>query len=494
MSPKSFDIGNSLLIFLLMVGAIDLFAFVWNSMAKYLGYLLIVLFITFFLGVWLFFALMYNRVNRRVGKLMHEYVKNSIPVKLSTQMLEPYFSETRAELPIRPFAISMLDISSKITKSPEAVTRISRAHNRFTEVLLVGRNGMWLLFVGNIILALVGSILGIMSVIPFRVWFDLSAAILLLHIFANPRSARTTVSIFAWILINFLWISVTLIAATSYLLDFTNVQSLRYTMLLIVLAISILILYARKIKQDLINVQKQALTETPLKMLFLWIFGSHKSTDSLFLGLGALWRLVGTTQFLRDEDFSFEPLALMRPRNFIATTPEEVMARIKGFRTTPHWSGMYYTNVIWCNDAVWQFAFDILLDDTDIVFMDICGFSKQNSGCIYELNNLINRLPTSRFVLLIDQTTDKGFLLQTLRRAWEGMAVNSPNRMPAASPIQIFQTQQVRSEFDQSNSKSDQLNVSIVQAEASHLFDILIEGAVMSRQEGDGCGQPKPSS
>ncbi len=40
-------------------------------------------------------------------------------------------------------------------------------------------------------------------------------------------------------------------------------------------------------------------TSPPVTFLFLWVFEDFQRLNSLFLGLGAIWRCVGKLQFLR---------------------------------------------------------------------------------------------------------------------------------------------------------------------------------------------------
>ena len=60
--------------------------------------------------------------------------------------------------------------------------------------------------------------------------------------------------------------------------------------------------------------------------------------------------------------------------------------------------------------------------------MDLRGFSADNAGVIYELNELINVMPVARIVLLVDRTTDIAFLKETLKHCWSNMRPDSPNR------------------------------------------------------------------
>ncbi len=68
-----------------------------------------------------------------------------------------------------------------------------------------------------------------------------------------------------------------------------------------------------------------------------------------------------------------------------------------------------------------------LARDADAVFMDLRGFSRNNRGCTFEIEQLIASVPLDRIVLLVDRTTDVDLLERTLADAWQRLPANSPN-------------------------------------------------------------------
>jgi hypothetical protein len=58
-----------------------------------------------------------------------------------------------------------------------------------------------------------------------------------------------------------------------------------------------------------------------------------------------------------------------------------------------------------------------LLDVSETVLMDFRSFSSQNSGCVYELQQLLRRVPTDNLVLVCDDTTDLPLLERILADA-----------------------------------------------------------------------------
>ena len=55
-----------------------------------------------------------------------------------------------------------------------------------------------------------------------------------------------------------------------------------------------------------------------------------------------------------------------------------------------------------------------LVHDSDVVMMDLRGFSRDNAGCIFELHELARLVPLERVVFVIDRRTDEALLAETL--------------------------------------------------------------------------------
>jgi hypothetical protein len=70
--------------------------------------------------------------------------------------------------------------------------------------------------------------------------------------------------------------------------------------------------------------------------------------------------------------------------------------------------------------------------------MDLRGFSQENHGVVYEIEELISVVPLERVVFVIDQTTDEKFLRQTVEASWDRMSPTSPNRSSTPERLQLF--------------------------------------------------------
>lgn len=70
--------------------------------------------------------------------------------------------------------------------------------------------------------------------------------------------------------------------------------------------------------------------------------------------------------------------------------------------------------------------------------MDLRGFGKQNRGCEFELEMLLDVMPVSRVVLLVDTTTDITALQLVLRAAWSKISQSPPNRTLANGIVSLL--------------------------------------------------------
>jgi hypothetical protein len=155
------------------------------------------------------------------------------------------------------------------------------------------------------------------------------------------------------------------------------------------------------------------------------------------------WVYLGPIQYLRGPGSRADLgklVAALRggAREFFADTVADVLAHLKRFRFTPNIFGIYALNSIQCTDAVWREALDALVDTTDLAMMDLTAFGRNNRGCAYELGVLLARLPTSRFVLVVDGTTDIRQLRELLQESWDAMPPDSPNRQGAPGAIRLY--------------------------------------------------------
>jgi len=102
------------------------------------------------------------------------------------------------------------------------------------------------------------------------------------------------------------------------------------------------------------------------------------------------------------------------------------------------WSGVFKGFPMYCYDNVWKKAVDALLRVSDVVMMDLRGFSPARLGCEYEIGLLINQYPLQRIIFLVDHGEAKEGVYQLMRRRWAEMSPTSPNRNLPSPTFKVY--------------------------------------------------------
>jgi hypothetical protein len=249
--------------------------------------------------------------------------------------------------------------------------------------------------------------------------------------------------------------------------------------LLAVLAVVLPALYLVWIRRRGRDLRRSVLADPPMTLLYLWVFDSptvHGIAENVF---SPAWHFAGPVTMLRGSyylaDVRWTPAVLAgRADRYVLETEAELAAALPRLKKTPNWLGMYPMNTLLCGDRVWQLALDALLAEADVALMNLCGFTRERRGCVYELGRLIDRLPTQRWLLLIDQTTDLDCLHETLATAWASMAPDSPNR-DAVPAVQIFRLRSLEGQVEP-ESPAGAPNIAAISdlhVEAGRVFEML---------------------
>jgi|SRR5215207_4107900 len=101
----------------------------------------------------------------------------------------------------------------------------------------------------------------------------------------------------------------------------------------------------------------------------------------------------------------------------------------------PDQDGRFRVNDFFCYEDTWRMVLSRLVSESDVVLMDLRRFSPQNAGAAYEIEELINVVPLSQVVLIIDDTTNEQFLRQTVQESWNRMILTSPNQSSTAENL-----------------------------------------------------------
>jgi hypothetical protein len=157
-------------------------------------------------------------------------------------------------------------------------------------------------------------------------------------------------------------------------------------------------------------------------LLLLRSYSVGKDSGRLFDALEKYWRRVGSINMIVGADLSrrtIEPhefldfLTGKLARRFI-TGAEPLARRLAEMDTSPDADGRFRVNDFFCHEDTWQLAASTLVAHSDVVLMDLRGFSERNAGCLFEIREIARLVPLHRVVFLVDRRTDEPLLRRCL--------------------------------------------------------------------------------
>ena len=77
---------------------------------------------------------------------------------------------------------------------------------------------------------------------------------------------------------------------------------------------------------------------------------------------------------------------------------------------------------------------------SDVVLMDLRGFSTSNQGCRTEMELIFDSFPVSKIVFLVDTDSDMRGVEAAIRERWESMSKDSPNLSLREPTVKIYQS------------------------------------------------------
>jgi len=188
-----------------------------------------------------------------------------------------------------------------------------------------------------------------------------------------------------------------------------------------------------------------------LELLLLRVFSLGKRSEQLYNLIARAWRYVGDIRFITGPDLA---TATVEPHNFLdyisgrlrhhfIDSAETLERRIRNLDVVPGLDGRYRIHDFFCYDDTWKMVLSCLAHDSDVILMDLRKFSRTNTGCVFEISELIKHVPLKKVVFVIDQTTDEAFLREYIEDSWKGLAAGSPNR-ELCTKIQILHYDETR--------------------------------------------------
>lgn len=172
------------------------------------------------------------------------------------------------------------------------------------------------------------------------------------------------------------------------------------------------------------------------QLLLLRVFALGRRSEALFDNLTLHWRHIGSVRLIAGPDLvttTLEPhefldyLTGKLARRFVDGAMA-LESRLAEMDVLPDRDGRYRVNEFFCRADMWKEVLARLVVGSHVVLMDLRGFTERNAGCRHEIEELIDRVPLSRVVLITDDTTDTPLLDRVLRDGWQGISPDSPNR------------------------------------------------------------------
>ena len=178
-------------------------------------------------------------------------------------------------------------------------------------------------------------------------------------------------------------------------------------------------------------------------LLLLRVFALGARSERLFDALGKRWLRIGNIDMIAGPDLA---TTAVEPHEFLdfvggrlsrqfVRDEADLARRLAARALGPDPDGRYRVNEFFCHDDTWRPTMLRLAHAADVVLMDLRGFTPQNQGCRYELQQLLDFVALERVVVLIDAGAARDFIDGTLGTLWQASRADSPNR--AASPARV---------------------------------------------------------
>lgn len=185
-------------------------------------------------------------------------------------------------------------------------------------------------------------------------------------------------------------------------------------------------------------------------LLLLRVFSLGQRSQILFDFLSKIWLRIGSICLIAGPDLV---TATVEPHEFLdfvgghlsrqfVQGETDLEQRVSLMDTRPDSDGRHRVNEFFCRADTWKMTMQRLASQSNAVLMDLRSFSKSNQGCIYELQQLMNNIPLSGVVLVIDDSTDRSFLEMTMREIWQNLDPSSPNVELSGPTVRCFSVKQ----------------------------------------------------
>lgn len=182
------------------------------------------------------------------------------------------------------------------------------------------------------------------------------------------------------------------------------------------------------------------------RLLLLRVFDHGTGTAGLLDAVAARWRHIGPVRLIGAPDLAdstIEPDEFLaftsgRLRRLFIDSTAALQERLATITPVPDPDGRYRVDEFFCFDTTWRMAVESLLAESDLVLMDVRGFTSDRLGATHELELLGRERAFDRTLLVVDEDTDTDLV----DRIFTGTGSSTPRRYQAdsdAGPDEIVQ-------------------------------------------------------
>lgn len=204
-------------------------------------------------------------------------------------------------------------------------------------------------------------------------------------------------------------------------------------------------------------------------LLLLRVFALGRRSERFFDAFSKKWRYHGSILLISGPDLmtkTVEPHEILDfvsgrlAQQFVKNT-DDLERQIAALDRRPDPDGRFRVNEFFCHADTWQMTMRRLANVCKAILMDLRGFTQENQGCLYELEQLLLYVDLGRVVFLVDSTTDRVFLEETLHRLWLRVDRTSPNRASSSPTVRLFPV------MDQQRQAMNRLQTMLLEAQTA---------------------------
>jgi hypothetical protein len=152
----------------------------------------------------------------------------------------------------------------------------------------------------------------------------------------------------------------------------------------------------------------------PVRLLLLRVFAHDRRGELLLDELAYNWRFIGPIRMISGPDLVCATLDVHELITYLArrlhtlfiTDISDLKRRLASLSDQPDPDGRYRIDELFCNDASWRQAVEVLALASHAALLDLRGFSGQRTGTAFEIGLLARLSLMPRTVWLVDAETD----------------------------------------------------------------------------------------